>query len=216
MTADAEPLRKRGRPRATAEEIEARRRKLVVAAYEVFLDKGYHATVIADISAHAGLGFGTFYKAFDSKRQILDAVIDYGVDQLLAEILTPGLVTDATTVTEFEDQFRTVGSRINTVFAEHPRLAKFLALEATTIDDELTTRWFGLVDYATSLVAGYLTRAADQGLLRRDFELEHTARAIVGIILMGILDAARGTGSPNPDAYIHSAVAMITAGLRST
>ncbi|MBJ8339363.1 TetR/AcrR family transcriptional regulator [Antrihabitans sp. YC3-6] len=215
MTSDAAPARKRGRPKATPEEVDARRQKLVDAAYTVFLDKGYHATSIADITAQAGLGFGTYYKAFGNKREILDPVIDFGVEKILGDILLDDVLPGAESLAVVEQQFRTIGLRIGDAFAARPRLAKFLALESNTIDDALTTRWYGLVDLAQSLVAGYLDRGVDAGVLRSNLDTTETAKAIVGIILMAVLQAARTEQHPiDADSYIDAATALIMTGTR--
>ncbi|WP_158240375.1 TetR/AcrR family transcriptional regulator [Mycobacterium hubeiense] len=214
MASDTAPARRRGRPRATAEEVEARRQKLIRAAYEVFLDKGYHATSVADITARAGLGFGTYYKAFTNKREILDPVIDFGVEQILSEILQD-VTTDAATFAEYEQQFRTFAARINAAFTERPRLAKFLMFEATTVDEEITRRWQGVIELGVSLIAGYLEDGVHQGILRADLATDETARAILGIILMAVMQTAYGLTEPRQnDEYIDAALALISDGTR--
>lgn len=216
MTSDAAPVRRRGRPRSTEAEIAARRLKLIRAAYEVFLDKGYNATSIADITAKAGLGFGTYYKAFDNKREILDPVIDYGVEKILGDIMSDEIALDLTpdSIADFEAQLRAIAGRIESAFLARPRLARFLVLEANTIDDELTTRWYGLVDLANSLVSGYLDRGVQRGILRADLDTHETADAVVGIILMSVLRMARsGTAKPAGN-YADAAIALIGTGVR--
>ena len=51
-----------------------RRIELVDAAAEVFMEKGYAAATVADITSRAGSSHGTFYVYFDSKEDIFDAV----------------------------------------------------------------------------------------------------------------------------------------------
>ncbi|NMN96403.1 TetR/AcrR family transcriptional regulator [Nocardiaceae bacterium YC2-7] len=219
VSSDAAPARKRGRPRATAADIEARRQKLIHAAYEVFLEKGYNATSIADITAQAGLGFGTFYKGFENKREILDPVIDYGVQQILGDILLDdvALTITATSLTDFENQLRTIARRIDAAFVARPRLAKFLVLEANTIDDALADRWYGLVELAASLVAGYLERGIESGVLRTGLDVTETSHAVVGIILMAIVRAARDPDAVgSSDKYTDAAISLITSGARAT
>jgi AcrR family transcriptional regulator len=51
-----------------------RRAELVDAAAEVFMEKGYAAATVSDITNEAGSSHGTFYVYFDSKEDIFDAV----------------------------------------------------------------------------------------------------------------------------------------------
>jgi AcrR family transcriptional regulator len=53
---------------------EETRRALLEAAASLFAEKGYHATSVPDIVAAAGVGHGTFYAYFKSRRSILLAL----------------------------------------------------------------------------------------------------------------------------------------------
>src|SRR5829696_7332817 len=68
------------------------RRRILAAAVECFAAKGYAATKIADIERAAGLsvGAGGTYRHFESKRAILEAVIDLVVSVPDDEIAPPG------------------------------------------------------------------------------------------------------------------------------
>lgn len=74
MVRDAEELKPaEGRPlrRAVSDEDKAERRtNILAAAKEVFADKGYHATTIADIARAAGLSYGSIYLYYDSKETL--------------------------------------------------------------------------------------------------------------------------------------------------
>lgn len=54
------------------------REALIAAARRLFAAGGFDATTIADISEAADLGFGTFYRYFDDKEAVLEAVLDEG------------------------------------------------------------------------------------------------------------------------------------------
>jgi len=51
-----------------------RRAELVDAAARVFMERGYAAATVSDITSRAGSSHGTFYVYFDSKEDIFDAV----------------------------------------------------------------------------------------------------------------------------------------------
>lgn len=64
--ATGRPLTKRG---------EATRRRLLEAAEHVFADQGYHEASIVKITERAGVGLGTFYLYFDSKKTVFEALV---------------------------------------------------------------------------------------------------------------------------------------------
>ncbi|WP_181034284.1 TetR/AcrR family transcriptional regulator [Arthrobacter sp. GMC3] len=61
--------------------------RLVQAAREVFARQGLSAT-LEDIAQHAGIGVGTVYRNFASKRQIVETLYDAAVDSALSEAQT--------------------------------------------------------------------------------------------------------------------------------
>ena len=51
------------------------RQKVLQTAYQLFLEKGYHATSIRDISQRCGLTIGGVYNHFSGKGEIFEAVL---------------------------------------------------------------------------------------------------------------------------------------------
>ena len=59
-----------------AEENKLRKRNSLLAqAYELFVNKGIHATTIAEIAGQAGVAKGTFYFYFRDKQDLIDHII---------------------------------------------------------------------------------------------------------------------------------------------
>ena len=71
MTGDKIPTR-RDRARQT-------RRKILTAAHEEFLERGYHGATIASIARRAGVANQTVYFVFHTKAELVSAVIDNAV-----------------------------------------------------------------------------------------------------------------------------------------
>lgn len=71
--AAARTPRKRGGSTPKSEET---RRALLDAAARLFAENGYHDTSVPDIVQAAGVGHGTFYEYFGSRRQILLALTE--------------------------------------------------------------------------------------------------------------------------------------------
>ena len=59
----------------TVKEGEIRRREILVVARELFVKKGYEQTSVNDILKIVDIAKGTFYYYFDSKEQVLEAII---------------------------------------------------------------------------------------------------------------------------------------------
>jgi AcrR family transcriptional regulator len=77
---DAPTLWRRSRRRErAAEERSATRRRVVEAARELFLSRGYVATTMADIARQAGVALQSVYTAGQSKADLLHLVTDLAV-----------------------------------------------------------------------------------------------------------------------------------------
>lgn len=64
---------------------EERRKQILDSALAVFSRKGFHASNVSDVAAHAGVSQGTIYWYFSSKEQLFDAAImafftDFGAE----------------------------------------------------------------------------------------------------------------------------------------
>jgi len=95
--ADATNSRARAAPRArrqpAAKPVERRsireehreltRKRIISASRVLFVEKNYIATTIDDIAEAAGIGRATFYLHFQSKEEVLQSVLDDGVDRQL-------------------------------------------------------------------------------------------------------------------------------------
>ena len=65
-----------------------KRPRLVQAATEVFAEKGYASTRVADIAERAGIGKGTVYEYFSSKEELLFAVFESINEEISARVRT--------------------------------------------------------------------------------------------------------------------------------
>jgi len=76
----------------------ARRAELASAAARAFAERGVANTAVSDIVKAAGVAQGTFYLYFDSKDDVLLAVVDVLVSQMVAAIDSAFDMPDATAV----------------------------------------------------------------------------------------------------------------------
>src|SRR5690348_151024 len=173
---------RRGRRPPPEELVTQRRAEIIEAAYEIFSTKGYSAAGIADIAERLGMGHGTFYRYFKNKRDILDQVVDYGVERIVAALAleTP---RPAETLDEFRDQLRHIGERLFTLLDAEPGLGQVVLMEATSIDEEMTQRVLGLLDTFGGLAAAFLQSGVSRGFLRQDLDVASAGRAVTALTL---------------------------------
>jgi AcrR family transcriptional regulator len=210
-----ETRRRRGRP--PSEELIARRRQeLIEAAYEVFSEKGYTAAGIADIAQKLDIGHGTFYRYFESKRDILDHVVDYGVERFVSVIETDAPVEEAETLEEFLAQMAQISERVFALVDTEPGIVQVIMMEATSIDEELTQRLMGLMDTFGVIADGYVRHGVERGFLRKDLDTEVVAHAISSLIIPGLMQALRGNFGPKQRRrYQRALMDFISDGVRA-
>lgn len=76
--------RRAGRPRSASREI------LEEAACELFLEKGYDATSVADITQRAGVSRNTFFNYIPTKSDLLWTSVDDALEGLAADLAATG------------------------------------------------------------------------------------------------------------------------------
>ena len=65
------------------------RERILLAALDLFVERGYDGTSVSDIERAVGLaaGTGSFYRHFASKEAVLTASVEEGVDRLVAQAI---------------------------------------------------------------------------------------------------------------------------------
>ncbi|WP_167463226.1 TetR/AcrR family transcriptional regulator [Nocardia brasiliensis] len=216
MTEPAKRGRGPGRPR-DEQNTERRRRELIAAAYHVFTTKGYAAASTADITAEVGIGYGTFYRYFDSKRAILDEVVDFGLDRILTEIagdvFVPESMPHEITVDQLVRTWSDAVERMCRIADSEPALMQALLFELPGIDDELNTRLLGLGGILAATVDRFLTRAVDVGVVRADVHTTDVAWMLMALTIPPVMRTLRGGGEQDRRGYIDTVLAVLTPGL---
>lgn len=70
----------------TVKDPEIRKNELVDAAEDLFKEKGYSKTSVSDIVNRVGVAHGLFYYYFDSKEDVIDAIVQRMVDEFVLSI----------------------------------------------------------------------------------------------------------------------------------
>ncbi|WP_426183364.1 TetR/AcrR family transcriptional regulator [Microbacterium sp. TWP3-1-2b2] len=181
-----------GRPRASSREV------LAEAACELFLEQGYDATSVADITQRAGVSRSSFFNYFASKSDVLWSGLDARIDAALDAL--GGLETDADAVA-----VRGILSAVVRDFAPDPLALALRNATAMGLEQELV-RDTGLRH--ARLAAGIAEAACRSGIgaIRADILGAAYAAAVLSSLRVW---AERGAGHGSPDALFQEALVSI-------
>ncbi|MFD7875588.1 TetR/AcrR family transcriptional regulator [Streptomyces sp. NPDC059766] len=73
-------------PKVTQEYMEARRKQILEAARRCFLRDGFHSTSMQDLFAEADLSAGAVYRHFASKDEMITAIVEENIREVLAMV----------------------------------------------------------------------------------------------------------------------------------
>jgi AcrR family transcriptional regulator len=158
---------------------ERTRRQLLDAAADVLADKGYHATLISDIVAAAGVGQGTFYRFFGGKRAVYDALLDGYFAELVAEFDEIG-AAPLRDEREYRDASLAAVRRVAERVLRRPRLTLLLLRETASVDPGSAEKLSGLLDRFAAVAKAYLDQAIAKGHAR-PCNSTAVAHSLVGI-----------------------------------
>ncbi len=77
-----------GRDVSLFSSLEEKKRRICEAAINIFAKKSFTKTTVSEIAARAGVGKGTFYLYFKSKKELLNFLLEHGIDSLISEVRT--------------------------------------------------------------------------------------------------------------------------------
>jgi len=147
------------------------RRRLLEAAEEIFAELGYHDASIVKLTEAAGVGQGTFYLYFSSKKEIFDELVldlNHRVRQAMTEAASQGETRAERELLGFTAFFRFT--------AEHPALYRIIR-QAEFVSPEMLHRHYDRL--TDGYVAGLRQAMADGEIVSGDPEV--LAWALMGI-----------------------------------
>jgi AcrR family transcriptional regulator len=192
-------------PRARPLTPEDRRATLVAAARQVFAERGYHGAAIADIIDRAGVARGTFYNHFESKRAVLQAVLE-------------DVMEHVTRAVEPIDVGRPIAPQVRAMIraivaaATEPGVVRLLFTEAVGIDAEGDAAIRGFYDAA----AARLERALETGVrlgVVADTDLRLSSRCLIGLLKEPLFQAGLRGEALDPDALTEVLLGLLSQGV---
>ena len=140
---------------------EQRRQQVLAAALDVFATSGYHAASMDEIADHAGVSKPVLYQHFPGKLDLYLAILDNGIDELMAAARTAltGTTDNATRVRDMVTAYFR--------FVEDPRGAYRLVFESDLSNDPTVRQRVDAADLALARLSARVI-AEDTGLSEDD------------------------------------------------
>ncbi|WP_313541236.1 TetR/AcrR family transcriptional regulator [Leifsonia aquatica] len=150
-----------------------RREQIVDEAYRLFATRGYHGSSLREIAAAAGISLGSLQYHFESKDDLLVAVLARRDELGTGEPVPPG--DDS-----FADQIVAQAER-NTAIPGLIALYSVLSAEAVTADHPGRGYFLGRYDELRAAYAAELAALRDAGRLRDGVDPDIAAATIVAL-----------------------------------
>ena len=206
-TAQDAPKRRRGRPpRVSREEI-------LAVATELFARRGYRATTLAAIASEISATDATILHYFDTKREILDAVLEQEDERGRAEFLemiAPGGIEGLRRLPEWGELMER--NPITT------SLILVLSAEALSESSELHGAFEQRYRYIRSRIAKTIRQGVERGEIGADVDAVHEATALVafidGIRLQWFLSDGKVSIAEHYRQYMEHLIGRIAVGRR--
>ncbi|GAT72978.1 transcriptional regulator [Microbacterium sp. HM58-2] len=178
-----------GRPKASSRET------LSEAACELFLERGYDATSVADITQRAGVSRSSFFNYFSSKSDVLWSGLDARIATAADALTALGRDGDAGTV-------RAILREIVRDFAPDPLALALRNRTAMGLDDELV-RDTGVRQVRLASAISEAARAAGMSVIHADIVGAAHAAALFSSLRVW---AERGAGFGPPESTLDEAL----------
>jgi AcrR family transcriptional regulator len=192
-----------------------RERALRDAALQLFVERGLDGVTIDDITQAAGVAKGTFYRYFEDKAALVDALLEPVRRELLQSLVACGEALEAARDEEaMFEAYRAVAAVLASAILQHPGVVRLYLQEC---HGPAVGARVKLVEVARLIShhAVEITRKAHTHGLLRPIRPAVSGLAVVGAVerlLLAVLSEEEGVGNPLelPDAL----TTLILHGLR--
>ena len=198
---------------STRRERQVRRKKeeIITAATRVFAAKGFSAATTKDIANEADIGESTLYNYFDSKREIMLALMDEFKQLFDSDF------HEATTLLSREAFVELVDKTID-VFTSRVFFIRALIAEAWIDDDILETYVTARLQQISRILSDFFSKEIEAGLFQ-SINPQLVSRFAMGMFFSLVVPVARGVEPPpTPDdrhALAEALVSVLIDGIHS-
>lgn len=197
---------------------DARPGELLVAALDLFVEKGFAATRMEEVAMRAGVSKGTVFLYFPSKDELFKAVVRENISGRFEEWNTEFLTYEGSSADMLHHCMTTWWHRIGSTQASG--ISKLMISEGGHFPDIVEFYQHEVVQPGHALIRRVLQRGIDRGEFRAvdlDFAVYGVVAAMMFLILSKHSGAClQGKVSLDPDAYIANQVAVMLHGLEKS
>lgn len=187
----------------------ARREQLVDNAAQLFSERGYHGTSMADLANSMGILRGSLYAHIDSKEQLLFDIVDRGADRFITR-LEETVASDDGPERKLR---RAISAHIETV-AEHMDASTVFLSEWRYLTGEAFTTIMAKRDLYESLWVEIIEEGIEWGVFPEGLDPAMATRMVLGAINW-LYQWYDPQGEVAPDRVALQFDEMIQSGLRS-
>ncbi|MEU0403856.1 TetR/AcrR family transcriptional regulator [Streptomyces sp. NPDC006197] len=166
---------------------QATRTKLYEAAVTLIAEQGFSATTVDEIAERAGVAKGTVYYNFKSKTELFEELLRHGVSLLAASLRAAA-----------EETAERGGSRVDALDAmiraglvfidRYPAFTQLYVAELWRTNRAWNSTLLVVRQEAVAVVEGVLREGVAAGELSEEIDVQLTAAALVGMVLVAALD----------------------------
>jgi AcrR family transcriptional regulator len=197
---------------------EARPQELLDAALELFARKGYAATRAEEVAARAGVSKGTLYLYFQSKAELLKAVIR---DRLSSQIRLSMLEADEHASSASELLRRVVAPWwLRVVEGPASGVFKLVVTEARSFPEIAECYRLEVVEPGRQLIGGILRRGIADGEFRAGIDVDAAVHSLMlPMVMLCVHRHSLGACAPDEAldarAFVGQHVELLVRGLRA-
>lgn len=206
----AKPLSKTVRVHAPRLAREQRVDEILLAAREVFCEKGYEPTAVAEIALRLGVVEGTIYKYFASKRELLLKVLEYWYEEMFGDY-----ARDLAGLTSHRARLHLLIWRHLRSVRDYPRLCRLMFREVQSEHDYRGSVLHDLNRRYTQLLVQALDDGVSAGEFRSDISTGLLRSMIYGGIEHQSWNYVCGRGSLDIDQLAEQLVSIVCEGIAS-
>jgi AcrR family transcriptional regulator len=166
---------------------EATRQKLYEAAVTLIAEQGFSATTVDEIAERAGVAKGTVYYNFASKSVLFEELLRHGVGLLTASLKKAA-----------DDTARAGGGKVDALDAmvraglvfidRYPAFTQLYVAELWRTNRAWQSTLMVVRQEAVAVVEGVLREGVAAGEFSDEIDIQLTAAALVGMVLVAALD----------------------------
>ncbi len=184
--------------------------EILDAAREVFCEKGYEQTAVAEIALHIGVVEGTVYKYFASKRELLLKVLEHWYEEMFGDY-----ARDLATARNSRERLRLLVWRHLRSIRDYPLLCRLMFREVRSEADYHGSGLHQLNRQYTELLVQVLDEGQRSGEIRRDVPLPLLRDMVYGAIEHHTWNYVCGRGALDIDRIAEQMTAMLCEGISS-